>query len=41
VDVDLALDGAESEVVGGSVDAVLHAAAGHPHGEGVDVVVAA
>ncbi len=42
VDVDSVLDGLVAELVGGSVlDAALDAAAGHPGGEGVRVVVAA
>src|SRR3954454_6411820 len=42
MDADLVLDGLEAELVGGAVDvAALDAAAGHPDGETVVVVVAA
>ena len=41
-DVDGMFDGAEAEFVGDAErDAGFEAAAGHPHGEGVDVMVAA
>src|SRR5439155_6954311 len=41
VDVVLFLDGGEAEVVGLANNALSDAAAGDPHGEGVDVMVAA
>ena len=42
VEMDAVVDGFESEIVGGAVDvAAFDAAAGHPHGETVVVVVAA
>ena len=42
VDVDLILRDVEAELVGlADSDAGLHAAAGHPHGEGVRMMVAA
>ena len=42
VDVDFIFDGVEAEFVGFAVlDTAFDAAAGHPHGEGIRVVVAA
>ena len=42
VDVHLVVDGAQAELVGGADDlAALDAAAGHPHGEAVRIVIAA
>jgi hypothetical protein len=42
VDVDFAIDDAETEFVALAVDvALLQSGTGHPHGEGVDVVIAA